>query len=133
MSEFLFELYSEEIPSSLQIAARKEIKEKLEKSLKESGVEIKKINAYSTPTRLTIHIEDLPLKIVIPSKEIRGPKKIVVNATVRKMLSHPICKMVASPFSLIFKGLYLLPIIVPNIHHSINEIKSIKRHKIMAF
>ena len=86
MSEFLFELYSEEIPSNLQIAARKEIKEKLEKSLKESGVEIKEINAYSTPTRLTIHIENLPLKIVIPSKEIRGPKVGVIEDILNNFL-----------------------------------------------
>ena len=86
MSEFLFELYSEEIPSNLQIAARKEIKEKLEISLKEFGVEIKKINAYSTPTRLTIHIENLPLKIVIPSKEIRGPKVGVIEDILNNFL-----------------------------------------------
>ena len=54
MSEFLLELYSEEIPSELQITARKELKENLEKSLIEEGLKYKSITAYSTPTRLSI-------------------------------------------------------------------------------
>ena len=48
MSEFLFELYSEEIPSNLQISAREEIKEKLENPLDQS-IKAKEISAYSCP------------------------------------------------------------------------------------
>ena len=74
MSEFLLELYSEEIPSKLQINARNELKEKLEKSFKEESLKYKTIFCYSSPTRLTVLIKDIPEKIKIPSKEIRGPK-----------------------------------------------------------
>ena len=74
MSEFLLELYSEEIPPQLQINARKELKENFEKLLKEENLKYKKINVYSSPTRLIIVIKDIPKKIKIPSKEIKGPK-----------------------------------------------------------
>jgi len=79
MSEFLLELYSEEIPSELQITARKELKENLEKSLIEEGLKYKSITAYSTPTRLSILIKDIPMQIKIPAKEIRGPKVGVLD------------------------------------------------------
>ena len=35
MAEFLFELYSEEIPTNLQISAREEIRQRLNKSLED--------------------------------------------------------------------------------------------------
>ena len=41
MSEFLLELYSEEIPPQLQINARNQLKEQLEKSLEEEGIQHK--------------------------------------------------------------------------------------------
>ena len=39
MSEFLLELYSEEIPPQLQINARNQLKQHLEKSLEEEGIQ----------------------------------------------------------------------------------------------
>ena len=39
MSEFLLELYSEEIPPKLQINARTQLKNQLEKSLEEEGIQ----------------------------------------------------------------------------------------------
>ena len=38
MSEFLLELYSEEIPPQLQINARNQLKQQLEESLEEEGI-----------------------------------------------------------------------------------------------
>ena len=38
MSEFLLELYSEEIPPQLQISARKQLKQLLDRSLEEEGI-----------------------------------------------------------------------------------------------
>ena len=46
MSEFLLELYSEEIPSNLQIAARKELKLKIQKSLEEESLKYETIFDY---------------------------------------------------------------------------------------
>ena len=54
MAELLLELYSEEIPPQLQIAARSQIKQYIENSFKESNIKYKELSVYSSPTRLTI-------------------------------------------------------------------------------
>ena len=74
MSEFLLELYSEEIPPQLQINARTQLKQLIEKSLEDEGIKYNECLEYSTPTRLTICIKGLPEKIKIKSKEVKGPK-----------------------------------------------------------
>ncbi len=74
MSEFLLELYSEEIPPQLQINARTQLKQQLEKSLEEEGIQYKDCLEYSSPTRLSIYIKGIPEKIAVKSKEIKGPK-----------------------------------------------------------
>ena len=57
MTEFLLELYSEEIPPKLQINARTQLKQQLETTLKNEGVHFKECLAYSSPTRLSIYIK----------------------------------------------------------------------------
>ena len=74
MAEFLLELYSEEIPPQLQIAARSQIKQLVENSLKEDNVKYKELSVYSSPTRLTLHIKDINEKIKLEAQEIKGPK-----------------------------------------------------------
>ena len=74
MSEFLLELYSEEIPPQLQINARTQLKQQIEKSLEEEGIQYKDCLEYSSPTRLSIYIKGIPEKIAVKSKEIKGPK-----------------------------------------------------------
>ena len=74
MAEFLLELYSEEIPPQLQINARNELKQIIEKSIQEEGLKYKNLKTYSSPTRLTLFIQDLSEKVKIPPKEIKGPK-----------------------------------------------------------
>ncbi len=74
MPEFLLELYSEEIPPQLQINARTQLKQQLENSFEEEGIQYKDCLEYSSPTRLSIYIKDIPEKIKIKSKEIKGPK-----------------------------------------------------------
>ncbi len=74
MSEFLLELYSEEMPPQLQINARNQLKQHLEKSLEVEGVSHKECLEYSSPTRLSIYIKGLPEKIKIKPNEIKGPK-----------------------------------------------------------
>ena len=68
MSEFLLELYSEEMPPQLQINARNQLKQHLEKSLEVEGVSHKECLEYSSPTRLSIYIKGLPEKIKIKPK-----------------------------------------------------------------
>ena len=74
MAELLLELYSEEIPPQLQIAARSQIKQIIEKFFKEDNVNYKEFSVYSSPTRLTIFIKDLDEKIKSEAKVIKGPK-----------------------------------------------------------
>ena len=74
MTEFLLELYSEEIPPQLQISARTQLKQFIENTFKEENIKYKELSVYSSPTRLTLFIKDLSEKIEIDSKEIKGPK-----------------------------------------------------------
>ena len=74
MVEFLLELYSEEVPPQLQISARNQLKQILEKSIEEEGLKYKALKIYSSPTRLTLLIQNLSEKVKILSKEIKGPK-----------------------------------------------------------
>ncbi len=74
MAELLIELYSEEIPPQLQISARNQFKLFLEQLLEENDIKKKKIEIFSSPTRLSLFIKDLPLRIKTSNQEIRGPK-----------------------------------------------------------
>ena len=74
MAELLLELYSEEIPPQLQIAARSQIKQFFENSFNEANIEYKELSVYSSPTRLTIFTKDLTENIKIEAKENKGPK-----------------------------------------------------------
>ena len=74
MSEFLLELYSEEIPPMLQISARTQLKKQLETCLEDEGVAYKECFQFSSPTRLSVYIKGLPETIKVDSKEIKGPK-----------------------------------------------------------
>ena len=74
MAELLLELYSEEVPPQLQIAARSQIKHFIENTFKEENVKYKELRVFSSPTRLTLFIKDLAEKIKTEAKEIKGPK-----------------------------------------------------------
>ena len=74
MAELLLELYSEEIPPQLQIAARSQIKRFIENSFEEDSIKYKELLVYSSPTRLMVLIKNLAEKIKIEPKELKGPK-----------------------------------------------------------
>ena len=74
MAELLLELYSEEVPPQLQIAARSQIKHFFENTLKEENIKYKELKVFSSPTRLTLLINNLAEKIKTEAKEIKGPK-----------------------------------------------------------
>ena len=82
MPEFLVELYSEEIPPKLQTSARIQFKNQLQIFLKDKGIKYKECLDFSCPTRLSIFLKDLPKKIEVPSKEIKGPKTDVSEKVV---------------------------------------------------
>ena len=74
MAELLLELYSEEIPPQLQIEARSQVKQFIESSFKENNIKFKELSVYSSPTRLTLIINNLAEQIKTDQKEIKGPK-----------------------------------------------------------
>ena len=89
MSEFLLELYSEEIPPNLQINARNHIQEKMKNFLIEENLKFDTLQVLSSPTRLVILLKNFSEKIKIPSKEIRGPKVGVIDDIINNFLkSH---------------------------------------------
>ncbi len=74
MSDFLLELYSEEIPHGLQIDARNNLQALFVKKLEDQNIKYKSIKSLSTPTRLCIYIVGLPSSLKVEAKEIKGPK-----------------------------------------------------------
>ena len=74
MSEFFLELFSEEIPSRLQINARNELTQIFKKFFDDNEIIVKgKINTYSTPNRLIVHINKISKDVIKKAEEIRGP------------------------------------------------------------
>jgi len=73
MSEFFLELFSEEIPSSLQKKIRKDLLISLNELLHKKFISFKKSSSYSTPNRLIVVFEGLQNYAVIKSEEIKGP------------------------------------------------------------
>ena len=74
MAELLLELYSEEIPPQLQIAARTQLKEFIESSFKDNEIKYKELLVFSCPTRLVLLANDIAENIKVAAKEIKGPK-----------------------------------------------------------
>ncbi len=73
MSEFFLELFSEEIPSSLQKSLRESLLDSFNKLFEEKSISFKKKFSYSTPNRLVIVFEGVQKKIFLKSEEIKGP------------------------------------------------------------
>ena len=53
MSDFILEIYGEEIPSSAQHLAERELESAFKTLLKNKSIDYKKIQVFSTPRRLT--------------------------------------------------------------------------------
>jgi len=73
MSEFFLELFSEEIPSTLQKNLREDLLNSFIKSFNEKFISFKKSSSFSTPNRLIILFEGLQKQIILKSEEIKGP------------------------------------------------------------
>ena len=73
MSEFFLELFSEEIPSSLQKSLREDLLNNFIKIFNEKSISFKKSSSFSTPNRLVVLFEGLQKQITLKSEEIKGP------------------------------------------------------------
>ncbi len=73
MSEFFLELFSEEVPSSLQKNLREDLLGSFNKFFNDRLISFKKGSSFSTPNRLIILFEGLQKQVVLKSEEIKGP------------------------------------------------------------
>ena len=74
MAELFIELFSEEIPSKLQINAREKIKQAIEEKLNKREIKFNSSRSFSTPQRLVFVIDGISEKIIQKQKVIKGPK-----------------------------------------------------------
>tara|TARA_A100000164_G_scaffold137087_1_gene121723 strand:- start:1124 stop:1726 length:603 start_codon:yes stop_codon:yes gene_type:complete len=73
MSEFFLELFSEEIPSSLQKSLRNDLLDNFKKLFNEKLISFKNSSSYSTPNRAIISFKGLQNQVILKSEEIKGP------------------------------------------------------------
>ena len=87
MSEFLLELFSEEIPSNLQSSARINLLSSFKKFFEKENINYKnEPNAFSTPNRLVIYFKKIEREIHQKSEEIRGPNTKAPNNAIQGFL-----------------------------------------------
>ena len=73
MSQFFLELFSEEIPASLQKNLRENLLKSFNDFFENKFISFKRSSSYSTPNRLIILFEGLQNQIILKSEEIKGP------------------------------------------------------------
>ena len=88
MSEFFLELFSEEIPSSLQKNLREDLLESFNKLFGEKFISYKKSSSFSTPNRLIVLFEGLQKQIVLKSEEVKGPNVNAPEVALELSLIH---------------------------------------------
>ena len=74
MSEFLLELYSEEIPAGLQKKAEQDLERLMKDILAEYNVKAETVVTYSAPQRIAILMDGLPTQI---SAQVEEKKDLV--------------------------------------------------------
>ena len=82
MAELFIELFSEEIPSKLQINAREKIKQAIEERLNKKEIKFNSSRSFSTPQRLVFVIDGISEKIIQKQKVIKGPKTVAPQAAI---------------------------------------------------
>ena len=73
MSGFFLELFSEEIPSTLQKNAREIILNNFQNFFENENINFKKCSAISTPNRLIFSFEEIDKIIIRKAEVVRGP------------------------------------------------------------
>lgn len=74
MSEFLLELFSEEIPARMQKGASELLKTRLAEAFAEHKLDYVSLDTFATPRRLVAVVKGLPTQIASLSQERRGPR-----------------------------------------------------------
>ena len=86
MPELLLELFSEEIPASLQARAADDLCRLVVGRLKARGLLVGEAEAFGTPQRLTLVIDDVPTKSPAVLDERKGPRVGAPEAAVQGFL-----------------------------------------------
>lgn len=73
MTQFLLELFSEEIPARFQEKAETDLATSIQKKLEKGRISYDTIQSFSTPRRLGLHITGLPTVQEDHTKERKGP------------------------------------------------------------
>ncbi len=74
MTDFLFELRSEEIPARMQGKAKEDLSRLFGEALAKAGLAAQSVEAFATPRRLALIATGLPLATEAVSEETKGPK-----------------------------------------------------------
>ena len=74
MPDLLLEIYTEEIPSSMQKPLGEQLKSRVMDEIKEFKLEFGQTTSYSTPQRTILLIENLPWQSAQQTIETRGPR-----------------------------------------------------------
>lgn len=74
MAELLLELFSEEIPARMQVAAVERLQEAVLSGLQSQGLTYKHAETYVTPRRLTLIVDGIPNAQKATKEERRGPR-----------------------------------------------------------
>ncbi|MBW7911622.1 MAG: glycine--tRNA ligase subunit beta [Alphaproteobacteria bacterium] len=74
MAEFLLELFSEEIPARMQAKGADDLRDLIVKGLEEKGLTFTKAEAHSTPRRITVVVDGLPMENNPPPIDKKGPR-----------------------------------------------------------
>ncbi len=75
MADFLFELGIEEVPVSEVTGIKRQLLEKLKRSLQENQIKFQGIEAYSTNKRFMLYIAKIATKAEDKEEEVMGPAK----------------------------------------------------------
>ena len=75
MSELLLELYSEEIPSRMQLVASNHLRSRICDGLDDLSLPYESVSVYSTPRRLALRIDGIATATANSREEKRGPRE----------------------------------------------------------
>jgi glycyl-tRNA synthetase beta chain len=82
MAEWLFEIFSEEIPARMQRGAQAQLEELAKAHLQAQSLSFEAIRAFVTPRRLTLVVEGLPLNTLEKTEEKKGPRADAPQAAI---------------------------------------------------
>jgi glycyl-tRNA synthetase beta chain len=86
MSDFLLELFSEEIPARMQVQAAEDLRRLVTGALSEQGLAFEGAASFATPRRLALHIAGLPERQQDRSEVKKGPRVGAPDAAVQGFL-----------------------------------------------